>query len=458
MPEAMSSADTIYALSSAAGKAGVAVVRLSGAKAKALAEKILRQDCPAPRTARHGALYGSDGTVIDRALVLFFEGPHSFTGEDVVEFHIHGSRAILEKLTATLGECGGARMAQAGEFTRRAFLNGKLDLAEAEGLADLINAETEAQRKQALRQMGGELSALYESWRSALVRALAYAEADIDFPDEDLPEPVLQSRAGALEKLAQAMAAHLDDKRRGERLREGFSIAILGAPNAGKSSLLNALAQRDAAIVSAQAGTTRDVVEVHLDLGGYPVILADTAGLRESQDAIESEGIRRALARAESADLSLIVFDATLEPDAASKKLAEENSLIVLNKIDKLQGAGDDKIMAYLRLAPPSALFRLSAQSGEGLSALLDAIAGRLKTFMDAGEGAPPLTRARHREALHHAQKLIKSAVDGLKDKKAPELVAEDLRMAARALGRITGRVDVEDLLDVIFRDFCIGK
>lgn len=439
---------TIYALASASGKAGVGVVRLSGPHAKIIAQRILKAPLPAPRMAQLAKLYSHTGSVIDEALVLFFEGPNSFTGEDVVEFHIHGSRAVREALFKELGAGNDARMAEAGEFTRRAFLNGKLDLAQVEGLVDLIEAETEAQRKQALSQMSGALSALYEGWRKTLLTTLAYCEADIDFADEDLPANLIAQRMAPLQKLADDIAAHLNDHRRGERLREGLHIAILGAPNAGKSSLLNALAAREAAIVSARAGTTRDVVEVHLDLGGYAVVLADTAGLRDASDEIEQEGIARALSRAQSADLKLVLFDATHAPDAASLKLVDEKAIVVATKTD----------LGASHPALPARALHLSTRTGEGMAELLAALAMHLAGLMESGEGTPPLTRARHREALQQALTHIQSAIHALQNKGAPELLAEELRLSARALGRITGRVDVDDVLDVIFRDFCIGK
>ena len=312
------------------------------------------------------------------------------------------------------------RLAEPGEFTRRAFENGKLDLTEAEGLADLVNAETAAQHRQALRQMDGELGRLYESWAARLTRALAHIEADIDFVDEELPEDLAAQRLDDVRALEGEIARHLDDHRRGERLREGFVIAILGPPNAGKSSLLNALARREAAIVSPTPGTTRDIVEVHVDLGGYPVTLADTAGLRETADAIESEGIRRALATA---------------------ALGRDDALVVVNKLD-LMGAAEagDALM-------------LSAVTGQGLAELHERLVQEIERRFGA-TSLPSLTRARHREALEACRGHLNRALA------APEveLCAEDLRLATRALGRITGRVDVEDLLDVIFRDFCLGK
>jgi tRNA modification GTPase len=436
---------TIYALSSSPGKAGIAVMRLSGDDAKNILQKITREKIPEIRRASLRALHHpTSGEKIDEALVLFFEAPHSFTGEDVVEFHVHGSVSVVRALSDAFSVLGCA-LAEPGAFTRRAFDNGKLDLAQIEGLADLIAAETESQRKQALRQMEGSLSRIVSAWRKKLLHLLAHSEADIDFPEEDLPKDILTARLHELRTLAAEIEAHLQDKNKGERLRTGFRIAILGAPNAGKSSLLNALAKREAAIVSAQAGTTRDVIEVHLDLGGYPVLIADTAGLRETSDEIEAEGMRRALHRAEDADLKLVLFDATQESDAASLAQVDGNSLVVFTKAD-LKGASSSH---------PSIL--LSAKTGEGLQTLLTSITAHLQQWFEKG-ATPLLTRERHREALTHTRDHILRAITAYETGKPGELTAEDLRLATRALGRITGEVDVEELLDVIFRDFCIGK
>ena len=351
-----------------------------------------------------------------------------------------------------MGRQPGLHIAEPGEFTRRAFENGKLDLTEAEAVADLVAAETEAQRRQALRQLSGELGQLYEGWRENLLRALAHLEATIDFPDEGLPATVLDGAATAIESLKGEMNGHLADNRRGERLREGFSIAILGPPNAGKSSLLNALARRDAAITSATAGTTRDVIEVHLDLGGYPAILADTAGLRESGDAIEAEGVRRARARAAEADLKLMVLDATRPEEAsgAVEALVDAETLVVANKIDL---AANEAVSAWADRVGATPALRISVKTGAGLEALLSRLTDELAQRFGA-TGAPLITRARHRAALEECL----AALHRFDPAVLPELAAEDLRLATRALGRITGRVDVEDLLDVIFRDFCIGK
>ena len=399
---------------------------------------------PPPRVARHVRFRDPESSEeLDDGLALWFPAPHSVTGEDVAEFHLHGSRAVLAAVMAGLSRRG-LRLAEPGEFTRRAFLNDKLDLTQAEAVADLAAAETEAQRRQALRQLDGHLGGVYRGWGERLLRLLAHLEAAIDFPDEDLPPEIEREVAEGTRALANEVESHLDDGHRGERLRDGIAVAILGPPNAGKSSLLNQLARREAAITSPIAGTTRDVIEVAIDLAGYPVVLADTAGLRDSADVIEQEGLRRALKRAEEAELRLFVFDATRPEDAqGAAAWPGPDTLLVANKIDLASG----------RDAPPLArAIPVSALTGEGLPKLIAALSSRVARSYDGT--APVLTRARHRQALE-------TALEGLRRSLAtdvPELRAEDLRLAWRSLGRITGRVDVEDLLDVIFRDFCLGK
>ncbi len=444
---------TIFAPATAAGRAAIAVVRISGPEAAAALQALTGRPCREPRLAMRAKLRDPEtGEQIDDALAVWFPAPKSFTGEDVVELHIHGGRAVLTGVLLILGRMPGLRLAEAGEFTRRAFDSGKLDLAEVEGLADLIAAETEAQRRQALRQLSGETGRIVEAWRKTLLHALAHAEAEIDFPDEDLPGGLIAALAPDINSLTTEIARRLDD-RRGEILRDGLSIAILGAPNAGKSSLLNRLAKRDAAIVSATAGTTRDVIEVQLDLGGYPVVVADTAGLREQSDAadpqaeIEREGMRRALARAEAADLKILVLDATqVSVDTAVLRLADKDTLVVANKID---------VAKTIPVFAGHTVHALSATTGSGLDAFLAALQQRIAALVGRSDtSAPIVTRARHRAALEDCFAALRRARAG----EESELIAEDLRLAARALGRITGRVDVDDVLDVIFREFCIGK
>jgi tRNA modification GTPase len=354
---------TIFALASGAGRAGVAVIRVSGSDAARAFLELTGRNLPEARRMTLARLSDPrDKRLLDEALAAWFPGPDSFTGEDVVEFHLHGGRAVIAAILETLAALPGFRPAEPGEFTRRAFEKGKLDLTAAEGLADLVNAETEAQRRQAFRQMQGELGALYESWRNRLVRALAHLEASIDFSDEELPAGLLDGIAREATELRATIAAHLDDRRRGERLRDGIHVAILGAPNAGKSSLLNRLARRDAAIVSEIAGTTRDVVEVHLDLGGYPLVVADTAGLRDGGDPIEREGVRRARLRAEEADLKLAVFDAALWPavDASTARMVDDSTIVVLNKTDLRRPPADARVGERPSLG-------VSARTGEGM-------------------------------------------------------------------------------------------
>ena len=438
--------ETIFALASGAGRAGVAVIRLSGAQAIDIARNITGSE-PTPRLAslrelRHG------GRLLDRAIVIAFPQPSSFTGENVVELHVHGGAAVIDAVFDALAVLG-ARPAEAGEFTRRAFENGKLDLAEAEGLADLIDAETDGQRAQALRQLGGELSALYEDWRGRLLNILALLEAEIDFPDEaGVPDDLIARVAPEIEALHEALTEHLESADRGEAVRDGFTVVLLGAPNAGKSSLLNRLAQRDAAIVSDIPGTTRDAIEVRINLRGFLVMLVDTAGLRaQAADVIEEEGMRRARVRAGAADLTIHVLDGgrALPPQLAG--LPASAGLIAVNKTD----LGDDWARAELS----GAIYPVSAKTGEGVESLVAAVAAEVEKRLSARE-APPLTRARHRQAASDAIVALSKASESLD--RAAELAAEDIRLAARALGRLSGRVDVEDVLDVIFSSFCIGK
>jgi tRNA modification GTPase len=398
---------------------------------------------PPPRSARRAHLVDpATEERLDDGLVLWFPAPHSATGEDVAELHVHGSRAVLAAITEVLRRLG-LRLAEPGEFTRRAFLNGKLDLLQAEAIADLAAAETEAQRRQALRQLDGELGSLYRGWRDRLTRILAHLEAAIDFPDEDLPPEIEDRILGETEVLIAEIERHLADGHRGERLRDGIMVAIIGPPNAGKSSLLNRIARRDAVITSPIAGTTRDIVEVAIDLQGYPVLLADTAGLRDSDDVVEQEGLRRALRRAEEAEIRLFVLDARC-PDQGRGAAAwpGPDTILLANKID----------LVPARCDLPSTAVPISALTGEGVEGLLSALGQRVAENYRIE--APVLTRARHRQALEEAVLSLRRGSAA----PLPELRAEDLRLALRSLGRITGAVDVEDLLDVIFRDFCIGK
>jgi tRNA modification GTPase len=444
--------DTIFAPATAAGRAAVAVVRVSGpatlSVVEALAGKPLKARMAALRTLRHG------GVDLDQALVLRFEGPASYTGEDSAEFHVHGGRAVVEALLAALSDLG-LRLAEPGEFTRRAFENGKLDLAQAEGVADLIDAETDAQRRQALGQVGGALSQRYDRWRDLLVHALAMLEAAVDFPDEDLPEAVAERARPGLRTLSVELDAALADVSRGRRVRDGFRIALVGAPNAGKSTLLNGLVERDAAIVTDTPGTTRDVIEVPLVLGGYKVLLADTAGIRETADAIEAEGVRRARAWAEEADLRLWVVDGFhVKHTVKLEDAVRPGDWLVLNKADIADGAALDEAETKWK-GEGLEVLRLSARS----AAAVDEVRAALSTHVaEALSGAefPAATRLRHAERLKEAQSYLARALSeaGLQ----VELAAEDVRMAARSLEKITGRVDPEDVLGRVFSTFCIGK
>ncbi len=490
----MTPGDTIFALSSAPGRAGVAVVRVSGPEAGAALEALAGPRPPERRATLARLRDPRSGAAIDRGLVLWLPGPRSFTGEDMAELHLHGGRAVIAAALEALAARPGLRPAEAGEFTRRAFDNGKLDLSEVEGLADLIAAETEAQRRQALRQMEGALSRRTEDWSAGLVAALAHAEAAIDFPDEELPQDLQDRLSHNISWLQQEIAQYLDDRHRGEHLRDGLYVAIIGPPNVGKSTLLNALARRPVAIVSEVAGTTRDVIEVHLDLGGYPVALAETAGLRAAepeagaargaeggvvggavgQAAVEAEGIRRARARAAAADLKLAVFDLRDAPvlDPTTLALVDADTLVVLNKCDLVSSPERIEVGGVPGLP-------ISAKTGAGMAALLARLETEVEARLGGGGASAAVTRVRHRRALEDCAAALERAAAArapelaapelaapelvaselvAPELVAPELVAEDLRLALRALGRITGRVDVEDVLDVIFRDFCIGK
>ncbi len=434
---------TIYA--PATGPGVIGIVRLSGPRALNAARALTRDPDFAPgRAPRLRRLYDPrDGGPLDAALLLFFAGPNSATGEDVLEIQHHGSIAIQGALLAALGALPDLRPAAPGEFTKRAFLNGRIDLTAAEGLDDLLAAQTLAQARQALRQLDGALGRLYRGWREAAIRALARIEAEIDFAaDEEVPDDVLAGLRPGLTALLAEIEAHLHDAGRGERLRAGFQVAVTGSPNVGKSSLVNRVAGRDVAIVTPIAGTTRDVIEVTLDLEGLPITLLDTAGLRESIDPIERLGIERARARAENADLVLCLVD-----DPAALPPPTEVTLVVLNKVDRQP--------ATLLQVLPAHVLPVSAATGHGIDALLRALSQRAARGMASGE-APALTRARHRAVLSDAQAALARALRV----ETPELalIAEDIRLAARALGRITGEVGVEEVLDRIFGEFCIGK
>ncbi len=457
--------DTIFALASAPGRAGVAVLRISGPKAADILRSMSAKLTFNPRHMTMTSLRDHNGHVFDQAMTVWFPRPHSFTGEDVVELHLHGGAAVINAAAAALAAMG-ARPAAPGEFSRRAFESGKLDLTQAEAIADLVDAETEAQRDQALRQMRGDLSAVYNEWRERLIAAMALIEAEIDFPDEgDVPGGQAARAAPGLAALISEMDQHLDDQGRGERVREGFHIAIIGPPNAGKSTLFNALVGRDAAIVTNIPGTTRDVVEAQITVSGFSVVIADTAGLRDSDDVVEREGVRRARARAEDADLRMLVLDAAARDDMATPssfgEMLKAGDVLVANKAD----IADEARAALEQFAlgqPHVTPIALSAKTGEGLDVVRAYIAREVTTRLSASE-APALTRTRHRLAVQRARSGLVRAMERLSDALSsgdavPELAGEDARLAARALGEITGHVDVEEILDKVFAQFCIGK
>ncbi len=448
-----SSEATIFALASGAGRAGIAVVRLSGAAAAEACKALTGASPPPPRQAQLAAVLDPrDGEVIDQGLILWFPGPASFTGEDVLELQVHGGPAVLSALFEVLMTVEAVRPADPGEFSRRAFMNGKMDLTAAEGLADLIDAETRQQARQARRQMDGVLGRLYGGWHARLLEALALIEAEIDFaPEEEVPDGLMARILPGLSALASEIAGHLADGQRGERLRSGLKAALIGPPNAGKSSLLNRLAARDVAIVTDIPGTTRDVLEVPLDLGGYPLVLADTAGLRSSDDRVERLGVERALIEAKDADIRIALFDGALWPaiDRETEALIDAATIIVLNKSDLLERGIERTIAGHEPLL-------LSCETGEGIDGLVHRLTGHAARAMAPGD-APFLTRARHRQALIDVTAAL-ARIDQAPVEPELALIGEDLRVAMTAMGRITGRVGVEDVLDQIFSTFCIGK
>ncbi len=454
----MSTAATIFALSSGRPPAAIAVVRISGPRAGTALQALIGR-VPEPRKAALARVRDGDGEVIDEALALWFPAPHSETGEDVAELQLHGGHAVIAAVLDRLGTVEGCRLAEAGEFTRRGFENGKLDLTAVEGLADLIAAETSAQRRLAYRQLKGLIGDRAEDWRRRLIEALALVEARIDFSDEaDVPENLVQPALHAAQQLRNEIAAALADGGRGERLRDGLVVAIAGPPNAGKSTLLNRLARREAAIVSPYAGTTRDVIEVHLDLGGYPITLLDTAGIRDSDEPVEQEGIRRARERAADADLILWVVDVSANNGAVIERPANfEKSKVWLieNKIDVTEPKTRSSGVKYDKTEFQFTA-RISAKGGKGINQLVEALRQDVAAQFAATDSVL-ITRGRHRHALAQTLAALDRAL-AHKTAGSEELIAEELRSAATTLGRLTGRVDVEDILDVIFRDFCIGK
>lgn len=439
---------TIFALASAQGRAGIAIIRISGPRAYEVVGR-LTDKALKPRHATYAPLIHK-GELIDQAVVIAFPAPHSFTGEDCVELHVHGSRAILDRLYAILSELG-LRLAQPGEFSRRALEHGKLDLTQAEAIADLVDAESEAQRRQALTQLGGGLRAQYEQWRGELMELLARLEVFIDFPDEDLPDDLAKAIQTRLDDLAARLDAAIVDSERGRQIREGYRIVILGEPNAGKSSLFNALLKAEAAIVTPISGTTRDVIEAQLRIGPYSVLLYDTAGLRETVELVEAEGIRRARAKADEANLRLWVINAA---DPALPDDWRDDDLMVFNKLDE---AGEDerRAVASLRVSRETSVFGVSVNLGEGMAELIHAIENRVGEAL-ANATFPAATRQRHIDRLNEARDQLMQASRAMRI--TPELAAENVRSAIASFDALFGRYDVEGVLDLIFSSFCIGK
>ena len=439
---------TIFALASAQGRAGVSIIRLSGPQALWAAQQLTSKNLT-PRLATYTSItYQNE--LIDEAVVVWFKAPHSFTGEDCVELHVHGSKAILDRLYIILLELG-LKLAMPGEFSRRALEHGKLDLTQAEAIADLVDAESEAQRRQALTQLGGGLKAQYMAWRSGLIDLLARLEVYIDFPDEDLPTELADSILDRIRSLEHALDAAIADSHRGRQIREGYRIVILGEPNAGKSSLFNALLKTEAAIVTPIAGTTRDIIEAQLRIGPYSVLLYDTAGLRETDEAIEAEGIRRARVKAEEADLRIWVIDST---GPALPEDFRDGDLMVFNKIDEAE-ATERQAVANLRVSRETSVFAVSVSMGVGMTELVASVERIISEQLSA-QTFPAATRLRHIERLTEARDQL--AIARRSDLAVPELTAENVRSAVNSFDQLFGRYDVEGVLDVIFSSFCIGK
>jgi len=442
---------TIYALSSGPGISGIAVVRVSGKDTSEVIIQITREDLPSPRVATLKKFNKIDtNELIDEGVIIWFPGPNSYTGEDLAEFHVHGSRAVISAIHSSISKIKNCRLAEPGEFTKIAFQNGKINLLKAESIADLVSSETEIQRKQAIKIMSGKSSDQFNSWREKLLKILSHVEAKIDFPDEDLPKDILSEIQKTSDQISSEIKKILDDQKVGERIREGFKIAIVGPINAGKSSLLNYLSKRDVAIVSEIAGTTRDVIETHLNLDGYPVVVSDTAGIRDSKNEIEKKGIKLALNRAEDADLKLVIIDAkNVDFTGVLKDLVDENAILVVNKSDLLNGKLNDKLKKHDHIL-------ISIKNNSNLDKLILKIKSKLENkFLSHGDIL--ITRERHRQ---HLEQCI-NHLQNFKNKNGSEefdKAAEDLRLATRHLGMIVGKVDVEEILGNIFNDFCIGK
>ena len=442
---------TIYALSTGPGISGIAIVRVSGEDTKKVIKLLTNEALPEPRVATLRKINKiNTSELIDEGIILWFPGPESYTGEDMAEFHIHGSKAVIDALHHSISKIENCRLAEAGEFTKLAFQNGKINLLKAESIADLISAETEIQRQQAIKIMNGKSADKFNSLREKLLKILSHVEAKIDFPDEDLPEDILKNIKKISNEVILNIKKILDDQKVGERIREGFKIAIIGPTNAGKSSLLNHLSNRDAAIVSEIAGTTRDVIETHLNIDGYPVVVSDTAGIRDSKNEIEKKGIKLALDKAENADLKLIVIDAkSIDFKGVLKELMDENAILVVNKSDLLKEDLNSEIKNYEHVL-------ISVKNNLNLEDLILKIKNKLKNKFITSEDIL-ITRERHRQHLEQSLNYLKN-FEEKNEAEDFDKAAEDLRLATRHLGMIVGKVDVEEILGSIFNDFCIGK
>ena len=442
---------TIYALSTGPGISGVAIIRVSGPETEKVIKLLTKQGTPKPRLATLRKINKINSSeLIDEGIILWFPGPESYTGEDMAEFHIHGSKAVIDALHHSISKVENCRLAEAGEFTKLAFQNGKINLLKAESIADLISAETEIQRQQAIKIMNGKSADKFNSLREKLLKILSHVEAKIDFPDEDLPEDIFKNIKKISNEVILNIKKILDDQKVGERIREGFKIAIIGPTNAGKSSLLNHLSNRDVAIVSEIAGTTRDVIETHLNIDGYPVVVSDTAGIRDSKNEIEKKGIKLALDKAENADLKLIVIDAKSNDfKGVLKELMDENAILVINKSDLLKEDLNSEIKNYEHVL-------ISVKNNLNLEDLILKIKNKLKNKFITSEDIL-ITRERHRQHLEQSLNYLKN-FEEKNEAEDFDKAAEDLRLATRHLGMIVGKVDVEEILGSIFNDFCIGK
>ena len=442
---------TIYGLSTGQGRSGIAIIRVSGKEAGNVIKSLTGMKLPVPKLATLRKInYINTSELIDEGIILWFPAPHSYTGEDMAEFQVHGSQSVIKAIHRSISEVENCRLAEPGEFTKLAFLNGKINLLKAESIGDLISSETEIQRKQAIKIMEGRTSKVFNEIRKKLLKILSHIEAKIDFPDEDLPNDILEKIKKTSKEITNTITKILDDGKVGERIREGFKIAIVGPPNSGKSSLMNNLSRREVAIVSEFAGTTRDVIETHLNIDGYPIIISDTAGIRKSKNEIEQKGIKLALKNAEAADLRLVVIEPkTLDFTGFLKDLFDENSILVINKSD----------LGYVKLSRQIEQMNhvvISVLENKNINELISKIKNKLKNKFISNEETL-ITRERHRENLLKCLENLKNFNEKYEVNDFDK-AAEDLRLATRSLGKIVGNVDVEDILDSIFNDFCIGK